>query len=385
MRLAIIRRRYNPYGGAERFIERLIPILAERGIETSVISDSWRIDKSMKNRFIQVKSTGWTRSAKFKSFENNVRLFLENQKLHSKRFDLIQSHERLVGANIFRAGDGVHRAWLERMQKETGFFRSRWLNHDPYHSAVIETERKMAADKALHYIANSQMIFDELQEYLGISSDRISLIYNGVNTARFVPASAEQKRESRKKMSKLTGMNFSSECKIISFLGSGFNRKGVPQLIDAAERMKDVFTLICGEDREAERSKRRIIRRGMKARVALTGPLEDVRPLLWAADVFVLPSLYDPSSNAVLEALACGLPVIVTRDVGMADEIISAEAGLVCSRQVDSISDALTRALTPALNTKMSHNAREMALRFDHERVVEAWLEIYRKFVAQNT
>jgi UDP-glucose:(heptosyl)LPS alpha-1,3-glucosyltransferase len=210
MRLAIIRRRYNPYGGAERFIERLTPMLAERGIETTIISANWVSQKESSIPVIDVGVQGWSRSAKFKSFAENVDVALRNQQV-SKRFDLIQTHERLTGAHLYRAGDGVHGAWFNRLQRESGPIKSWWLARDPYHRAVIETERKMAADKSLLYVANSRMIFEELQQYLSIDLNRINLIPNGVDVTRFTPCSAEQKRDSREMLAKLRGFRLSKK------------------------------------------------------------------------------------------------------------------------------------------------------------------------------
>jgi len=67
MRLAIIRRRYNPYGGAERFIERLIPRLAQRNIETTILTEQWE-KNSAEAKVITVPVSGMGRASRFRSF-----------------------------------------------------------------------------------------------------------------------------------------------------------------------------------------------------------------------------------------------------------------------------------------------------------------------------
>jgi len=124
MRLAIIRRRYSPFGGAERFIERIAPRLAQRGITPTILAEEWR---SGGVRFIPVGSSGLTRTARFHSFQKSVQAALETESKAGQGFDLIQSHERITGVNIFRLGDGVHAAWLKRLQQESGGLRSWWL------------------------------------------------------------------------------------------------------------------------------------------------------------------------------------------------------------------------------------------------------------------
>jgi glycosyltransferase involved in cell wall biosynthesis len=103
-----------------------------------------------------------------------------------------------------------------------------------------------------------------------------------------------------------------------------------------------------------------------------------VRPLLWAADVFALPSLYDPSSNAVLEALSCGLPVVVTQDVGMAWEITDADAGLVCEQSVASLLQALRKCQDRERLRKMAYQARVFALRYDQDQIIDQWIHFYQ-------
>ena len=73
MQLVIVRRRYNPFGGAERFIERLIPPLSVHGIQATIIAERWNLNNGDAHKVIQVKSRGLSRIARFKSFSKNVR------------------------------------------------------------------------------------------------------------------------------------------------------------------------------------------------------------------------------------------------------------------------------------------------------------------------
>lgn len=367
MKLAIIRRRYTPYGGAERFIERLVPRLGERGIATTIIAEKWTPpDANGAPCVIEARARGWTRAARFRSFGENVaRVLAENH------FDLVQTHERLTGADIYRAGDGVHAAWIARQERESPGWRSAWLRSDPYHRAVIETERRMASDDRLHVVANSALVMDELHRLLGIPHERLTLIPNGVDTAHFAPATAEQRARCRE------AWNLPPDAPVACFVGSGFARKGAFRLVEAMRHLPEVSLLVCGRDKAAAALESAARKSGAGARIRLTGPLDDVRAVLHAADVFVLPSLYDPSPNAALEALACGLPVVTTDDVGGARELAQAGAGFVCTRDPEDIAAAVGRAVDADNRAAMSRHAREFALGFDRETVLRQWLDFY--------
>jgi len=71
------------------------------------------------------------------------------------------------------------------------------------------------------------------------------------------------------------------------------------------------------------------VKLGIAARVRFVGGVSDVRPFLAAADAFVLPTLYDPFPNAVLEAMAAGLPVVTSTRCGAAEIVAEGETGFV--------------------------------------------------------
>jgi UDP-glucose:(heptosyl)LPS alpha-1,3-glucosyltransferase len=377
MRLAIIRRRYNPYGGAERFIERLIPRLAQRGIESTILAEQWE-QNTADARVISIAVSGMSRAARFRSFNSGVKAQLAQQAGQGNGFDLIQSHERILGADIYRLGDGVHAAWVKRMQKESSGLRALWLGMDAFHRVVMQTESAMARDSNLQFVANSSLVQQELQDLLAVPEDRITLIPNGVDTERFGPATPSQKESARGELSRATGLVIGPDALVIAAVGSGFSRKGIFLLIEACARFKECVLLICGKDKASAKAQSLITRLGAGDRIALTGPLEDVKPLLWAADLFSLPSLYDPSSNAVLEALSCGVPVMVTPDVGMAWEITDAGAGLLCERSVASLLQGLRKCQDADRLRKMAYQARAFALRYDQGLIIEQWLNFYQ-------
>src|SRR6185295_3137035 len=88
--------------------------------------------------------------------------------------------------------------------------------------------------------------------------------------------------------------------------------------------------VIVGREKNPSRYAAIARRAGVDRRVVFAGPQQDPRPYYGAADAFVLPTLYDPLPNTVLEALACGLPVVTSRRCGSGEIVVAHDAGWIC-------------------------------------------------------
>jgi UDP-glucose:(heptosyl)LPS alpha-1,3-glucosyltransferase len=106
------------------------------------------------------------------------------------------------------------------------------------------------------------------------------------------------------------------------FAGSGWERKGLLFAIQAMAlcRNKRLRLLVAGRGNESFYKTKRL-RFWLEDPVRFLGEVPDLVPVYAAADIFILPTIYDPFSNACLEALACGLPVITTRSNGFSEII----------------------------------------------------------------
>jgi UDP-glucose:(heptosyl)LPS alpha-1,3-glucosyltransferase len=239
------------------------------------------------------------------------------------------------------------------------------------HRSILETERKMVRDTGMVFVANSALVARELAEWLHIPASRIRTIENGVDTSAFRPPSATERTEARRRF------NVEGDAPVVAFVGSGFERKGAFKLVDALAlpQCMHVRALIAGRDRQQDVLLRRI--GGLRGRVQLLGGIDEPRAVYHAADVFALPSLYDPMPNAALEALACGLPLLVTADTGIADAIRDSSAGAVVTRAPDDIARGLLDILA-ARNT-MSKAAIALTPRFDLNAATARWLDLYRE------
>jgi len=362
--IAIIRRKYNPYGGAERFVENLLTALSRHPVSVSLITESWT--DSGPNSVIVLKSQGLTRSQKYKSFIKNI-----NIALASKRFDLVQTHERTPGADIFRLGDGVHAAWLFRLNSYHSLFRNLLRKLDPYHNELVRQEALLMSNPKTKLVVTSNMVRNDLLQFYQLPGERIEVIPNGVDVNMFRPPSKEEKAQAR------SSLNIDGDGKVVCFVGSDFGRKGLWPLLQAVEMSCDLQLIVVGEDKTAERLRNKIMSGKLSSRVHFLGPQSNVIPSLWASDLFALPSLYDPSSNAILEAMACGLPIICTDGTGNADLVRDAQCGRVSTQDPDDLYESLIFCSDSARIEKMSTSARLAAQEFDQVIVLQKWLLLY--------
>ena len=356
MKIALVRARYTPHGGAERFAARALEAIAaqrDEATELTVIARRWDGVANSGTRLIlrdpfHVGST-W-RDA---SFAHAVR-----QVVAGESFDLVQSHERIVGLPIYRAGDGVHAAWLARRSRTASLATRLGIALNPHHRYLLLTERAMFEHRGLRaVICNSRMVVDEITTRFEIDPAKLVLVRNGVDIDRFHPDACALHRATMRRT-----LDIADDTPTFVLVGSGFERKGVDAALGALRRMKDAALIVVGADKHAARYRARSEALGLAGRVHFTGPVDDPLPYLAMADVFVLPTLYDPFPNAALEAWACGLPVITSEASGAA-ELVTEDNGWVVRTDVTRSDDRddSVEALVVAMRAAARRDAGRIA------------------------
>lgn len=372
MKLAIVRRRYNSFGGAERFIDQLSSQLKSQ-IDITIISESWDSPSSQDIYLQPVKVSGLTRSARQEKF-----LVAAKKIIAKNKFDLVQSHERMLGADLIRLGDGVHAQWLSRYKAVLPWWRRILVDADPFHAAILEAEKEIAKNTPTHFVANSELVSSELRSVYGVSDSRVTIISNGVNTEKFRPPNASERDSERLKL------GFSPQDIVLCFVGSGFMRKGLAQMMRALRQLPEQYKLVvAGRDKSHRYYSDLAHRLGISKKIRMLGPMESVRPLYWAADLFVLPTRYDPASNAALEALSCGVPVLSTMNMGMMGEIHAVNAGVMSNDNPEELAQAIITFFSRSDILEISRNAREFAIVRDHSAITHKWISLYEKLLTQ--
>jgi UDP-glucose:(heptosyl)LPS alpha-1,3-glucosyltransferase len=369
MRIAVVRQRYSAQGGAERFIERALAALARQGLTVTVLAREWTGDPG---NVIRCDPPYFGRVWRDWSFARAV-----CREVARQSFDLVQSHERIACCDIYRAGDGVHAQWLHNRRAALGFLARAGLSLNPYHRYVLAAERSLFSSPQLRaVICNSRMVRDEIRAHFGTSEAKLHVIYNGVDLEAFHPRLREAHRSIMRQR-----LGIAQQAPVFLHVGAGFERKGVFRLIDAfaLSGLSDAHLVIVGSDKTQARAERLASSRGVASRVHFAGVQADVRPWYGAADVFALATLYDPFPNAALEAMACGLPVITTRQCGTAEIIEDGVSGFVVDAlAVEQLAARLAR-LGGGTAQEMGRRARERAQGFGMDTMAEQFLALYRR------
>jgi len=247
---------------------------------------------------------------------------------------------------------------------------------NPYHGYVCRAEREMFEHPRLRaVICNSKMVRDEIRRGFRIAPEKLHVIYSGVDLEHFHPRERERLRGAAR-----AELGCQPRDTVFLHVGSGFARKGLGAAIDALAAAKNpgYWLVVAGRDRDLEKFKRRARDAGVSDRVRLAVGRVDVRTLYTADDCFILTSRNDPFPNTVLEALAMGLPAIVSSRCGAAEVIEPGINGWVCEPDDPPGLAKLLRAADEAIRSeRMGPAARASAERFGIDAMAARLTELY--------
>ena len=301
MKLALIRRQFTATGGAELYLQRLLGALAARGHELHLFAEGW--DNSPANVTLHRVETNATRATRNIRFAEAVK-----ENLAREKFDCVFSLERTLQQDVYRAGDGLHRVWLKRREQFSPWWKN-LLGPGAFHKNLIALENQTFDPRnTRRVIVNSEMVRREILENFSYPAERIHLVRNGVDVARF------QRGDRAATRAKL-GVKENEF--LFLFVGSGWERKGLKFALGAFDLLKKKYPAlkfaVIGKDHAPASA---------PDGVMFPAAVRDLENYYAAADLFLFPPIYEPSANVVIEALAAGLPVITSANNG-AGEIIS--------------------------------------------------------------
>lgn len=207
-----------------------------------------------------------------------------------------------------------------------------------------------------HYVAVAGAVRDFLRDAVGIPARRVTVIPSGLDPSRYRPATPAREP-------------------VVASIGHlrRNDQKGYRFLVEASKRLPDVRFIVAGEGTPPRD----------RGRVEFVGPIEDVSAFLAPASLYVQPSRWEGFPNAVIEAMACGLPVVATRVAGMPEQV--ADTGWIVP---PADAEALAAAIGEALGDRRRLAAKGRAARdrvereYSEARLVDRHAELFERLVA---
>jgi len=353
--------------------------LLKRGHEVHVFARKWDPHAPKGIIFHRVPTLKGPSFIKALSFSSNVKRLLQRE-----RFDIINSFDRTLYQDIYRAGDGVHKEWRKRLLKITPNLPIRLLIlFNPLHLSLLFLEKRIFKENNYKkIIAISKEGKKEIIKYYGVRPENIVVIYNGVDLEEFHPKNRALFREEIRKEFNIDNNEF-----LILFVGSGFRRKGLRYLIEAIsllEKEKPLRVLVVAKSKKRAYLKL-AKRQGIKNRIIFAGGRKDLRKFYAASDLFILPTIYEPFGNVCLETLASGLPIIVSGASGAAEIITEGENGLLLKDPQDSreLAEKIRLTFDNRFRNKLCKNARALAENFTVDKNVEKTLKVYQQVISE--
>jgi UDP-glucose:(heptosyl)LPS alpha-1,3-glucosyltransferase len=355
VKVALVIEKFSPAGGAERQCVNFARGLVARGHEIHVFARTI----APGNGYVAhpVPADGLFRH---QTFDVQTRKLLEKES-----FDIIHSFTRTAYQDVLRLGGGTHKEYLIQTDAAYSTLGRIWRKIRPKERLELQLERASFAPHASKKIvAVSHRVKEEVLRHYGVPAEKIAVIHNGVDASEFKPSD-----EARRLIRNQIGLDQNDYT--LLFVGSGFKRKGLESAIAAVDRVPSARLVVVGEGHAPAHP-----------RVLMLGRRSDVAHLYAAADAFIFPTLYDPFPNAVLEAMASGLPVIVSRVAGVSEIIQDDSIVVENPRDVDEVAAAVRKLEDPAVRKPMGEAARRKALAHPLDHSVEENLKIYGEILA---
>ncbi len=375
MKIALLRQRVTALGGAETTLSYLVRGMIAAGHEVSVYgSESAATAQAALGpgaAYVRVPVWGG-KTLRLLTFALNSRRLLKDAGPQ-----VVLSLERVPSSQVYRAGDGCHREFLSRRAPYLSPLAraTQWLT--PFHRVMLVVERRLFTSPGLRrVIANSRQVREEIIRLYGVDPARVRVIVNGVDRQRFHPLEPGAAAALRQRL------GAPENGAVVLFAGSGYERKGLTYLLQAFGSLKDkashLWVVGKGHSASYVRAAEQL---GVADRVRFWGPVTEMAPFYQAATVLALPTLYDPCSNVVLEALGCGTPVVTTAANGAAEFITPGANGAVIPQPDDvaGLTEALNTFLTRGRDPQVRQAATQAVAELSWESTVTQTLEVLKE------
>ena len=376
MKIALVRKDFSPRGGGgERYTVDLARALRDYGHEVHIFAHRFEPMKGLSFHSVAVP---------LKPFGLQNWIFAKNvgRALSGYEFDIVNGISQIYPQDIYRLGDGIHKHWLT-VRRPT-IFSHLWDKVSPRHRLLLHLEKKIfSSGNYKRIIANSELCKQHAINYYEVPPQLVDVIFCGVDFAIFNSSVRNEGAQLR------TSLGIGREAIVVLFVGTNYARKGLDTLLQAISRLryKEKYKLLVVGKGNIPRYERLAQRLGLQGITIFCGFQEQMPPFYGMADIFVLPSYYDPFGNVCLEAMACGLPVITTRETGVSELMAHGRSGFVMDHpeNIPALASWLEALEDPKLRRSMGSEAQEQAAFLTIERNVKHTILAYEKVLEDKT
>jgi UDP-glucose:(heptosyl)LPS alpha-1,3-glucosyltransferase len=372
VKIALVHKRLDKSGGTELDLYRTAAGLRDLGHEVHLFCSEFAIEAPEGTFAHSIPVVPLGRTARLWSFAS-----VAPKIIRPYPCDLVINFGRMFSQDVLRSGGGSHRAFLQELGEQGGLRRRLWHGLSPYHRSLLALERQQF--KPGHYrriLTVSEAVKRELLATYDVPEDKVTVIYNGVDHARFNPGLRERFRETIRKRWQIP-----LDVPVVLFVGNSFRRKGLDRLLKvwSFPQMKEIYLVVVGDDARRGRYKA-FAERQARGRVVFVGRRDDVECYYGAADLLALPAVKEAFGNVVLEALASGLSAVVSQNVGAA-EVLKGELaeGIVAHPEdPEEITTRLVAMLQRSLDSSFSLAARNLGKEYswrNHFRQLDRFLK----------
>jgi glycosyltransferase involved in cell wall biosynthesis len=367
-------------GGAVKVVTELTQVLANKGVEITIFAPS-RKDKKIRSRNQGgVKVVFFPTSLFARYWAGYSKLLAETLKKEAQRFDLIHTHGIWYYPQfaVYRATKDTTRPIVTSIHGELSDENLKRAAFKKKIFSALVQRRIFKAASAIHAVSSREA--EDIVRFVGNAD--VSIIPNGVNPAEF--AGPHNSAWIKRRYPHIQGK------KVILFLGRINTGKGLDILAHAfgriAREMEAVCLVVAGPDKWGYKSTidKILKREGVADKVIFTGMLtgKEKKAAFDAADVFVLPSRSEGFSMVLLEAMLCGLPVVISPDCNFA-EVETVGAGKIVQADVDPLAKALVELLRdPEACKEMGRQGEKLVReKYTWDMVADKMLALYKGLV----
>ena len=364
MHVVLLKSRARNQGGLEKSASRIATAFLEKGAEVSVLTTG-HLPFHPLIAFHSIQPTPWPAFLRMEQFDRFVRRWLKKNPA-----DIVFGMDRNRVQTHFRAGNGVHAAYLKSRILTEGKLKYYTCLVNPMHQKILQLEKEAFEYPGLKKLfTNSHMVKEQILERFSTDRAKIQVIHNGVEWHEM---EADFKEWEVKKKEHCAALELDPDQFQFLFIGNGYLRKGLGQLLQGLARLsrKDVHLSVIGKDSSQGVYEEQARSLGLSKQVRFFGPRSDIRAFYQLADCLAIPSFYDPFANVTVEALAMGLFVVSSNCNGGA-EVLTPECGAIIEDLLspDAMAHALEIALKPPKTAARSQQVRlsMKSLDFSHQ------------------